>query len=143
MANDTIGKTFTVAALICIVCSVLVSTAAVKLKPLQDRNKEQFKRTNILKAAGLLEEGKTIDELFNNIEVKYIDLETGDFNETINPQLYNAKAALKNPSLSKSIKKTKDIAGIKSRVITAEIYFVKSEGKLKDIYKTYGVEQPE
>jgi len=39
MAKDTITKTLTVAALLCIVCSVLVSTAAVKLKPLQERNK--------------------------------------------------------------------------------------------------------
>ncbi len=77
MANDSIGKTIGVAVLICIVCSVLVSTAAVKLKPLQERNKALSKKTNILKAAGLLEEGKSIDQIFKKIEVKYVDLDTG------------------------------------------------------------------
>ena len=39
MAQDTIGKTFGVALGVCLVCSVLVSAAAVSLKPAQEENK--------------------------------------------------------------------------------------------------------
>ena len=39
MSNDSIQKTLTVAFLLCIVCSVIVSTAAVVLKPSQEANK--------------------------------------------------------------------------------------------------------
>ncbi|MBU2513064.1 Na(+)-translocating NADH-quinone reductase subunit C [bacterium] len=133
MANESIGKTILVAALLCIVCSILVSTAAVKLKPLQEINKALFKKNNILKAAGLLEEGKDVEELFKNIEVKYVDIDTGDFNETINSKAYNVKAALARPGLSVAISPEADIANIKRRVKTAEVYLVKVDGKLKTI----------
>ncbi len=133
MTNDSIGKTFLVAALLCIACSILVSTAAVKLKPLQEINKALFKKNNILKAAGLYEEGKDVDELFKNIEVKYVDIDTGDFNETINAKNYNEKTALTKAESSVTISPDEDIANIKRRVKTAEIYLVKTGGKLETI----------
>ena len=65
MANqDTIQKTLTVALLLCFVCSVIVSTAAVLLRPMQDANKDQDRKKNILLAAGLYQEGIEIDEQF-------------------------------------------------------------------------------
>ena len=39
-SNDTIGKTLVVAFSLCLVCSVIVSTAAVVLKPKQEINKD-------------------------------------------------------------------------------------------------------
>ncbi len=133
MSNDTIGKTITVAVLLCIVCSVLVSTAAVKLRPLQEKNKARFTKTNILKAAGLFEEGKEIDEMFEKIQVKYVDLDSGDFVESVNSQTYNVKKALKDPDLSIAVSEDKDLANIKRRVKTAVIYLVVEEDKIKTI----------
>jgi Na+-transporting NADH:ubiquinone oxidoreductase subunit C len=133
MANDTVGKTIAVAALLCIVCSVLVSTATVKLKPLQESNKAQFTRTNILKAAGILEAGTNIDALFKNIEAKYVNLETGEFDNEFNPATYDQKLALKNPQLSQAITKENDLANIKRRVKIAEVYLVKKDGELDAI----------
>ncbi len=133
MRNDTIGKTILVAVLLCVVCSVLVSTAAVRLKSLQTENKEAFTRTNILKAAGLLEEGKSIDELFSNIEVKYVDLETGEFYNDLEPGTFDPRKAVKDPSFSQTIPKDQDLANIKVRSKIAEIYLVKDNGKLQTI----------
>ncbi|MEX1058134.1 MAG: Na(+)-translocating NADH-quinone reductase subunit C, partial [Natronospirillum sp.] len=60
MANkESLSKTLTVAALLCIVCSVVVSMAAVLLRPAQEANRELDFRRNILAAAGLLEEGRS------------------------------------------------------------------------------------
>ena len=39
MSNDTPQKTLTVALLLCLVCSFIVSLAAVKLRPIQEENK--------------------------------------------------------------------------------------------------------
>ncbi len=133
MSNDSIGKTFLVAALLCIVCSILVSTAAVRLKPLQEENKALFKKTNILKAAGILEDGANIDELFKSVEVKYIDLATGKFNESVDPNTFDEKTALTKPDLSIQIPPDADLAGIKRRVNTAEVFLVKKDDQIETI----------
>ena len=52
MAKETIGKTVTVVVLLSLACSVLVSGAAVMLKPLQEYNQALDRQTNILKVAG-------------------------------------------------------------------------------------------
>lgn len=133
MANDSIGKTVTVAVLLCIVCSVLVSTAAVKLRPLQDENRIISKKKNILKAAGLFEEGKSVDTLFKQIDVKYVDLERGAFDTAISATEYNAEKALKDPTLSVLIPAEKDLGKIKRRPKTVEIYLVRKGQKLETI----------
>ncbi|MDP6702834.1 MAG: Na(+)-translocating NADH-quinone reductase subunit C, partial [Candidatus Latescibacteria bacterium] len=51
MANDSVGRTFGVALGVCLVCSVLVSAAAVSLRPTQAVNKALDKKRNILMAA--------------------------------------------------------------------------------------------
>ena len=54
---------------LCLVCGVMLTAAATRLKPIQDENMRIDRNKNILKAAGLIEEQKTytaarIDELF-------------------------------------------------------------------------------
>jgi Na+-transporting NADH:ubiquinone oxidoreductase subunit C len=56
-SNDSVGKIIGVAFALCIVCSVIVSAAAVMLKPAQEANKDLDRKRNILAAAGMLEEG--------------------------------------------------------------------------------------
>ena len=58
MAIDSVGRTFGVALGVCLVCSVLVSAAAVSLRPIQAVNKALDKKRNILMAAGLLKSGE-------------------------------------------------------------------------------------
>lgn len=133
MSNESIGKTVIVAILVCLVCSILVSTAAVRLKPLQEKNKALYKKTNILEAAGILEENKDVEELFGKIETRYVDLKTGAFNETINSDSYNVERALKNPDQSISIEDERDLANINRRVKTVEIYLVKEDNEIQTI----------
>ena len=51
--NDSTSKTIRVALTLCIICSVIVSTAAVLLRPAQQANKDLDRKTNILAAAGI------------------------------------------------------------------------------------------
>ena len=55
MSNrDSVKNTFLVTGLLCIVCSVLVSGAAVGLKEKQDTNKELDLKKNILNVLSLI-----------------------------------------------------------------------------------------
>lgn len=133
MANDTVTKTLTVALLLCVVCSVAVSTAAVYLKPLQERNKALSTKKNILQAAGLMEEGKDIEQLFGKIQVKIVDLDSGEFDNSIDAEKYNQKAAVKDPARSIPIPGGQDLAKIKRRAMKAPVFLVREGDVLKTI----------
>lgn len=78
--KDSVKQTLIVAAALCLVCSVLVSGAAVMLKPTQDYNRALDRKRNILQAAGLMQSEGDIDTLFKQIEPRVVDLEKGTWN---------------------------------------------------------------
>lgn len=123
------GRTFLVAFSVCVVFSVLVSTAAVTLRPIQEINKLLDKKKNILLAAGLMEEGKSIDDLFAAVEAKVVDLASGEYVAEVDPETYEQREAVKDPSLSVEIAGTA-LAGIKRRAKYAPVYLVKKGGAL-------------
>lgn len=128
MANkDSLQRTLLVAVLLCIVCSVVVSVAAVSLRPMQKANQELDFKRNILSAAGLFEEGKSVDELFEQVHVRIVDLETGTFTDAVDPDSYDQREAASDPALSESIPVSEDIAKIKRREQYAEIYLVEDD----------------
>lgn len=124
-SHDSIGRIIRVAFALCIVCSVVVSTAAVVLKPAQEANKDLDRKRNILAAAGMLEEGKTVDELFARIETHYVDLRSGEYADSV-PAGYEQRAASKDPSLSTDLSEDADIAKIGRRADYAEVYLVRN-----------------
>ena len=131
--NDTIGKTITVTVLLCVVCSVIVSAAAVLLKPQQIANKELDRKTNILAAAGLMDSSKSVDELFSQITTKVVDLETGKFTDAVDAATFDARKASKDPALSSKLDRKDDIASIKRQVKYQTVYLVEAEGKLEKV----------
>lgn len=122
-SNDSVKKTITVTLLLCIVCSVIVSTAAVLLRPMQVANKELDFKKNILAAAGLLQEGVGVEEQFQNVTTRVIDLRNGLYTEDVNPDEYDMRSAEVNPVMSEQIAPGDDVAGISRRAHYAEIYF--------------------
>ena len=140
-SKETIGKTVTVAFLLCIVCSIVVASSVVLLKPIQQKNKALNLKANILAAAGLLNEGATaseIEEAFSSIKAKLVDLETGEY---VEPEVvgrkealaYDQRRAAKDPKLSESIPSDEDIASIKRRVRYAKVYLVEQDGQIDTI----------
>ena len=64
---------------VCIVCSLLVSTAAVSLNARQERNKKLDKLKNILQAGNLLDKGSDLNKIYEQyIEGVIVKLETGE-----------------------------------------------------------------
>lgn len=131
MPNDSTRKTLIVALALCLVCSILVSTAAVKLQPLQQRNQELDRKKIILEVAGLLKPGVSIDELFKQVEPKVVDLSTGEYVDTMDPNQYDQRQAAKDPEMGVKIPPDRDIAQIRRRSKYAVVYLVKEEGQTK------------
>lgn len=89
----------------CVVCSLLVSSAAVSLKPRQERNARLDRQINALLAAGLLEPGRRpsreqITRIFEErIEPVVIDLASGEETD-IDPRTFDPEAEMQDPQTS-------------------------------------------
>ena len=77
-SRDSIANTFIVAIGVALVCSVLVSAAAILLKPQQERNETLFRQKIVLEVAGLYEPGVDIEERFGAIDAEMVDLANGE-----------------------------------------------------------------
>src|SRR5690554_282410 len=130
--NDTIRKTILVTVLLCVVCSVVVSAAAVILKPMQVANKELDRKSNILAAAGISDPSKSVDELFEQIATRYVDLETGKFVDM--PSTYDEAKAAKDPQQNIRLDRAEDKAGIKTIARVQPVYLVEgSDGSVEKV----------
>ncbi|RDV24049.1 Na(+)-translocating NADH-quinone reductase subunit C [Alteromonas aestuariivivens] len=101
--KESFGKTVGVVVAVCLVCSIVVSSAAVGLRSLQQTNAELDKKTNILTAAGLFEAGMSnsqIEEAYeNNIAPRFVNLQSGEFVDAPSKD-YDMYKAAKNPEMS-------------------------------------------
>lgn len=131
-ANDSIKQTLTVATLLCLVCSIVVSTAAVMLHPIQQINKNLDKQANILAIVDLLDPKTNVRTQFKrHIETRVVNLDDGTFVDDIDTALYDQRKASKDPASSVALTQKQDIAGIKRRANYATVYLVKQDGNLK------------
>lgn len=130
MPNDSRAETLKVAAVLSLVCSIAVSSAAVLLKPLQERNRAQAMRADILRAAGLFEEGRDINALFEQkIKTRLVDLQSGEYVQETDPGSFDQRAAARDPKSSVAIAPEQDIASIKRRADHAQVYLVGAEDR--------------
>lgn len=137
--KESIKNIVMVTVAVCFVCSVVVSSAAVLLKPERKANALLDRNKNILIAAGLFDEGvtaeKDIDQLFESFEVRVVDLAnqrmlsiTEALDTGINLAEYNQRKASKDPAISEALTKDEDIASISRRANYALVYLLRDEG---------------
>jgi Na+-transporting NADH:ubiquinone oxidoreductase subunit C len=142
VANESVAKTFTVALTLCIVCAVVVSSAAVFLRPSQEANKLLDLKTNILASAGLLEQGVDVETQFEKINVKLVDMETGRYTNEIDADTYDQRKASSDPALSIALSSSEDIAKIKRRANFSKVYIVENASGIEKVIlpiKGYGL----
>jgi len=136
--KDSVSGTVIVALAVCLVCSIIVSGAAVILKPTQKVNSVLNVKQNILRAANLITGPVTaqeVEEKFSLVTPRIVDLETGEYvdpsvvgvAEAIN---YDQFRAAKDPQFSKALAGSEDIAGIKRRERYATVYTIENEGQI-------------
>lgn len=128
MNRNGVAYVVTVAVGVCLVCSVLVSAAAVYLKPLQTQNAKADRRQNILAVADLGGPGVDVNQVFEErIEARVVNLETGEYAPDLEATSFDQREAAKDPSTSTKIPPGDDPAGIKRRANHAEVYLVRDE----------------
>jgi len=76
--KESIGNVLFVAIGVSLVCSILVASAAVILKPRQQLNEEEYRQRIILDVAGLYEPGINIGEAYAAIEETSVELASGE-----------------------------------------------------------------
>jgi len=137
--RDSISNTLIVAIGLSLVCSVIVSSAAIVLKPVQEKNEEQFRQQIILDVAGLMEPGADTADLFAAIEPRMVELASGDYTDVVDPNTFDALAAASDPELGMSIPKDLDIASIGQRAKYAPVYLVRDGDTIEQlILPVYG-----
>jgi len=142
VSNDSIKKTFGVAAMLCVVCAIVVSSAAVMLRPAQQANKLLDLKTNILASAGLLKAGVDVETQFEQITTRIVDMETGRFTDAVDAATYDQRKASKDPAFSVELSGDEDIAKIKRRAKYSSVYIVEGEQGIEKIIlpiKGYGL----
>lgn len=122
--NDSIKKTLFVVIALSLVCSIVVSTAAVVLKPKQQANAVLDQQTKILEVAGIELTGKVPELYAENIEPRLVDFATGDFLDG-DAAAYDQRKAAKDPAQSIKLSGEDDIAKILRRANTGTVYLVK------------------
>ena len=133
LSNDSLEKTIAIALSLCFVCAILVSLAAVALRPLQIENKAMDMKKNILDVAGLLDEDTDIHTAFaEKIEAKLVDVATGEYVDG-DIEAYDQRKAAKDKALNVVLTKAQDIASIKVRAKIAKVYLVKNGDAVQSI----------
>lgn len=139
-SKETPMKTITVVAALCLVCSIVVSGAAVGLRDLQNANKALDKQTNLLSVAGKLTAGAKVNEVYAQyIEPRFVDLATGDYVER-NAETFDQLKNTKVKDLSSKLAAEEDTAGILRRSNVADVYLVKdAQGNIESyVLPVYG-----
>ncbi|MCE3025441.1 MULTISPECIES: Na(+)-translocating NADH-quinone reductase subunit C [unclassified Salinicola] len=124
-SNNSIKKTLIVAFSLCVVCSVVVSSAAVVLKPKQVQNQELDRKSNILQVTELYKPGDNVDEKYAElITPRVVDLKTGQYADNLDPETYDQFEAAKDPATSRTLSGEQDLAGIGRQENYATVYLV-------------------
>ena len=76
--RDSISNTLTVAIGLSLICSILVASAAIVLKPKQLKNQEEYRQRIILEVAGLMEPDGDIATLFATIQAESVEIANGE-----------------------------------------------------------------
>ena len=119
-----IAKTLIVALTVSAVCSVIIASATVLLRPLQEKNEALSRQQNILAAAGILQDDQSVAEQFKQVEMRLVDLATGQYITDMDPATYDPLPAASDPELGIAIAAEEDIAGLKRRGKYALVYLV-------------------
>ena len=126
-------RTIIVALTLCLVCSVLVSAAAVGLKPKQVENARLDRNKNILVAAGMFDPTTDTDadvaERFKDFDVEIVDLSAGSYLDDdalssvgiADRNTYDTSQATKNEALSEDLG-SNDPASIGRKPKYAKVY---------------------
>lgn len=124
--KETLGKTIGIVIAVCLVCSIVVSGAAVGLRSLQQTNAALDKQSNIVEAAGLTEiaNGDIAGTYDKYVEQRFVELATGQYVEEPFDN-YDMYKSGKDPEMSSQVEDRS--VGFLRRADVASVYIVKND----------------
>lgn len=125
MPPDSVPKTIFVAVALCLVASMVVSAAAVALRPIQEINKLKDKQINILQVAGIYDPEQDVVDAFAAFERRVLELSTGTFTDQFDPATFDDRAAADDPQTSVAL--DDDPAGIIRQGKYVSVYLLRDE----------------
>jgi Na+-transporting NADH:ubiquinone oxidoreductase subunit C len=133
LPNDSTAKILIVAVALCLVCSVAVSMTAVALKPRQERNANLAREWQILRVADLLQEGVDQATLFEQVQPRMVDMDSGELTASYDARSFDLLAAARDPAIAETLDDERDVAGIGVRMRYMPVYFVERDNRLETI----------
>jgi Na+-transporting NADH:ubiquinone oxidoreductase subunit C len=136
---DSTKYTVVFATVVCVVCALLVSVAAVSLQPRQAANARLYMEKNVLLAAGLAEPGVDLSErevkaIFEQrIKARLVEFETGNLvpADKIDARSYDQRKARNDPGASRVAPPNN--AGIGRLPNYGIVYFIMKDGAVDQI----------
>lgn len=127
---------------LCLICSLAVSSTAVWLKPRQDENKLLDMNAQVVQAAGLVEPGEELTparviELFQQIESKLVDRETGEYVEG-DATVYDTRKAARDVTKSDATPNEFRSTQVKRLPDVLKVYKVNVPGKESVVLPIHG-----
>ena len=125
LPTDSVPKTIAVAVTLCLVASMVVSAAAVILRPIQERNRLLDKQLNVLQVAGAYEPGIDIAKAFSAFEPHILSLESGQFTDQFEIESFDQLARSTDPEIVRQL--SDDPAGIGSQLKYQMVYILRDQ----------------
>ncbi len=124
LPNDSRTKTLAVAMLVALSAAVLVSTASVLLRPIQEENRERERQAQItaLVSAAIGDVGP--------LQARVVDLSTGNFEPDIDAVTFDQREAARDQTRSVAIPTENDFAGLGRRAKHARIFIQEVGSKI-------------
>lgn len=138
MNNDNPLKAVLVTLAVAFVCSMVVATAAVTLKPRQQAFAEVERNRHLVEVAGLIGDGQQLTErevigLVLQLEARVVDLDAGGFSDAVPARGFDQRAMAANPEHSVAIPQALDIAGLGRRSRYAKAFLLRDDDRITRI----------
>lgn len=128
MAENTISESPIQALLmllgVAVVCALLVSVSAVKLRPHYVANLEAHRLAQLESILGALS-GTAHEVAAEDIESRVVELAGGRYSDKLDPATFDARKAATDPDGSIPIPSARDIADIKRRAKHATVFLIR------------------
>jgi Na+-transporting NADH:ubiquinone oxidoreductase subunit C len=139
MTNDSPQKAILVVFMVALVCSIMVSVAAISLRPIQLAHKFLERAQHIVQLTGLapVDAGTLSDKellaIFVQLDARVVDINGRNFTQELNPDTFDQKKAVNDPELGVAIPAEYDVARLGRRSRFATVYLVWEADQLQRI----------
>jgi len=119
-------KILGIALAVCLVCSLIVATTAVTLKPIQTANQIASRQRVLVELAGIALPDGSIEAAYQQFDVYMIELESGEIRPDLSAENFDIKQVVRKENWSSPLARTDDPANIRRKPKYLPVYQLKN-----------------